>query len=437
MRTIFLFVDKPTFIGDLLKTEYLNYLSSKYRVIVFTRKADQNSAASLGYVTPPNVTYIKWQPENDRFLGWMKFIRFSCSREFDHLTTTKHFRNRRGQDGNNTLLRVLSRPLAPILNSKLFFWLERLAVKRSPKFEEYLRLYKPSLMLVSTPGLNNFEAEAILLAKKYKLTSVAVNCAWDNLTTRVTRVRPVDYFLAWHEPMRQEAIEIHHFNPSHVFVSGPIRYDYYVTEEKNGVIREKFLESKNLDPQYKTILYTTQKNHFFEEAFIRVLIGLRDEGQIPYTNILVRVHPLASPNRYKEFSGIKDVCLDRPDQTLADDDLLNLKHSLLYSDLNINYSSTISLEAMLFDKPIINYREPSLKSFELNHYLPLVQNKTIRLINNDKLELKAAINDYLKNPGLDSENRQKLAKLYFPFRDGLSYKRNVDFLDQIIKNETA
>ncbi len=435
MKTVFLFVDKPTFIGDILKTQYLPYLASKYRVIVFTNHASQDNIQKFGYPDLPNIFYIHWQPKNQKLLDTMKFLRFSCTREFDHLATTRHFRNRRGQDGNKTWLRIISTPFFWLLTSNFLYRLELVFLKGVPEFLDYVKKYQPVLVLTSTPGLNNFEAEAILLANKVGLPTVAANCGWDNLTTRATRVRPAKYFIAWHEPMKKEAIEIHKFKAQNVFISGPIRYDYYVTGKQKGVSREDFLQSKGLNEKYKTILYTTQKAHLFEEAFIKKLIELRNENKIPYVNILIRIHPLASPNRFQEFASIKDVCLYRPNKTLADEDLMSLKYSLMNSDLNINYSSTISLESMFFDKPVINYYEPSLKSFELNHYAPLIESKSVRLIDNDKAELASVVKDYLEHPEHDSEKRRKMSDVYFPFQDGLSYKRNIDFLDQIIKNE--
>lgn len=433
MRTVFLFVDKPTFIGDLLKTQYIECLALKYRVVVFTKNLDQIAAAQAGCRQSPNIIYIKWQPRYDRFFGAMKFIRFSCISEFDHLATMKHYRNRRGQDGNN-LLRILSRPFAKLLTSRFFFRLEKFLIRKPKEFAEYCRHYNPALLITATPGLNNFEVEAILLAKKFGIPSVSVDCAWDNLTTRATRVRPTDYFFAWHEPMRWEAVNIHGFKVERVFVPGPIRFDYYVCKDSNAPSREAFLESKGLNPKLKTVLYTTQKAHLFEESFLRRLIDLRIKKLIPYTNIFIRVHPLAAPGRFEEFRGLPDVCVEQPEKIMPDDELNNLKYTLIYSDLNVNYSSTMSLEAILFDKPVINYFEPSLKSFEINHYKPLVDAGAVKLINDSERELSAAVTDYLNNPSLDSEKRRYIADLYFPFRDGLSYKRNVDFLEKIIKD---
>ena len=434
MKTVFLFVDKPAFLGDLLNTGYIRYLSEKYRVIVFVNKSGV-WAQNLDYFQSPSITYIDWKIENAKLLGVMKFIRFSCIREFDYLKTAQYYRKRRGQDSDNTFLRIVSKPFSKFLTSSFFYKLELFLVKKSRLFGSYIEKYKPSLVIVATPGLNTMEAEAVLLAKKHGIKSVSVDCNWDGLETRVTRVRPTDYFIAWHEPMKKEAVEIHHFNPRRVFVSGPVRFDYHFTNNTSIQSRKDFLSSKNLDSNNKTILYSTQKGHLFEEAFLKKIIDLRNSGSIPNVNILVRVHPVAKKGRFTEFSGLENVYVEKPPEVMANSDFINLKQSLLYCDININYSSSISLEAILLDKPVINYIEPGMPIYDYDHYRPLVETRAVKLISNHPTDLAKAINEYLDNPNLDRENREKMAKIYFPFCDGLCSKRSVDFLQNIIDED--
>ena len=433
MATIFLFVDKPTFIGDLLKTNYLQYLSAKYKVILFTRNIDSETAIAEGYYQSPDVTYVKYKFRNKWLFDLTKILRFSCIREFDHLATAKLYRHRRGQNRDNTLLRIMSRPLANILTSRFFYRLELSLLRGSGDFRNYCQSYKPSLIITATPGLNNVDAEAIMLAKKCGIKSVSVDCNWDGLTTRVSRVRPADYFIAWHEPMRQEAITIHRYNPDRVFVSGPIRFDHHFAEFDKIPSRAEFLVSKGLNPAHKTVLYTTKKGYSFDEDSLRRVIDLRSNGLIPYINIFIRAHPLSKRDRFGEFHGLKDLYLEQPPEIMSGDDLLNLRYSLLYSDVNINHCSTVSLEAILLDKPVINYWEPVLRVPEHNHYLPVVDSGAVKLVKDNNAEVAKTVNDFLADSSMDRDKRLSLAKLYFPFRDGLSYKRSVDFLETIIR----
>ena len=114
-------------------------------------------------------------------------------------------------------------------------------------------------------------------------------------------------------------------------------------------------------------------------------------------------------------------------------DLLNLKYSLKYTDLNINYASTISIEACIFDKPVINigYIDRFKLAYEFDHYRPIYESGSVKLAKTND-ELVSFINMYLENPDLDKKARQEIVKKYVEFTDGLSYARNVDTLIKIL-----
>lgn len=437
MKTVFLFVGKPVFFGDFLNTGYIKYLSDKFNVVIFIPKNEGGWAQGLDYFHSPSITYVNWKIENTKLLDLMKYVRFSCIREFDHLHTIHYHRNQRdpNQDTNNTLLRIVSKPFSGWLSNNFFYKLELLLLKRSPIFCSYLKKYKPALVLVATPGFNHLEAEGLLLAKKYGVKSVSVDCNWDGLTSRVTRLRPTDYFIAWHEPMKKEAVEIHHFDPAKVFVSGSIRFDHHFNNSILIQSKEEFLRSKGLDPKNKTIFYSAQQGHLFEAIFLKKLIDLRDSGDIPYVNVFVRDHPLAvsKPGRFSKFLGLSNVHVEKPAEVMTSSDLTDLIQALRCCDININCSSSVSLEAILADKPVINYIERSKPIFDYDHYRPLVKMGAVKLIESDPVDLARAVNAYLADPGLDRPSRTRAAEIYFPFRDGLAYKRSVDFLETIIE----
>ena len=100
------------------------------------------------------------------------------------------------------------------------------------------------------------------------------------------------------------------------------------------------------------------------------------------------------------------------------EDVIDLRSILAYSDLNINMLSTMSLDFMLFDKPVINtvfgnsnnglYDDQRFLQYE--HIVNIVNSKATKITTN-KEELLTAIKDYLENSKLDSENRKKLVQM--------------------------
>jgi CDP-glycerol glycerophosphotransferase (TagB/SpsB family) len=96
----------------------------------------------------------------------------------------------------------------------------------------------------------------------------------------------------------------------------------------------------------------------------------------------------------------------------------DLRALLEYSDLNINMLSTMSLDFMQFDKPVINtvfgntinglYDDQRFLKFA--HIMNVVESNATKIVFN-KEELISAINHYVKNPKDDSENRKQFVNL--------------------------
>lgn len=445
MKTVVLAIPNYVFMSDLLRTKYIEYLSSKYRVVVLTSFVDESIASKQNYFTSHNIIYKKWDLQSPRFWGVMKTLRISMVNEFDYLPSLKYWYLRPNYKNSFTrkFLRFFSLPFAKLLTADFFTSLESKLSPKSVAFAELLKKYQPSLLVTATPGFDPLEAELILFSKRAGLPTVAMNFTWDNLTMNAKHMRKTDYLIAWNGVMKKEAESIHDYSEDKIFVSGTPRFDPYFDDEANDSGREKFLRSKGLDPKYQTIFHTTvTKAYPFQKKYIHDLINLRDRKEIPYTNLFIRIHPLDLPENYKEFSGTPDLYIEKAGGggregkvEMSYQDLLNLKYSLKYTDLNINYASTISIEACIFDKPIINigYIDRFALAYEFNHYKPIVESGAVRVSKTNE-DLPQLINMYLKNPELDREGRKRIVRDYVEFTDGLSYKRSVDFLNEIISS---
>ena len=438
MKSVFLVIPNQVFLSDLLRTNYIKYLADRYRVVVLNPLFDAAEAENRGYLQAPNIIYIKRELENSRFWSRMKFLRVALVNEFDYLTSIRHFYKRPNylQNWKRRLVRVLGRPFAKLLTANFFTKWEFRKLPHSPSFGELLGQYKPSLLITATPGFSPFEAELILMAKREGLSTIAVDFSWDNLTMNSKHIRKTDYLVAWNEVMKREAIDIHKYLPEKIFVSGTPRFDPYFAEDRNDPGRNKFLLSKGLNPEYKTIFHTTvTKAYPFQKKYINDLIKLRDAKKIPYVNFLIRIHPLDLIENYSEFTNIADFCIEKSgeDVEMSYADLLNLKYSLKYTDLNINYASTITIEACIFDKPVINigYIDRFALAYEFNHYKPIYESGAVKLAKTDE-DLPILINRYLEHPELERDQRLAIVDKYVQFTDGLSYKRSVDLLGNII-----
>ncbi len=437
MKTVFLFIFHRGYISDLLKGEYIKYLANKYKVVIFLEEPNES------YYKSKNITYIKFPLNIGKF--WFVFdgiLRPFLIRRFDEQPGVQfRYALYSGNDWRKNLLRKISLIFPRnFFNPDFFFWLEKIFVSQSVLFLEYKKKYNPNLVITATPGLSFMEVWAILCAKKFNVPSVCVNFSWDNLTTYPRSIRKTDYMIGWNEFFKKEAVKLHNYFPENVFVSGIARYDDFFKDDGDKVTREEFLKSKGLNPDKKTILVATatDPDPDLHKKIIRAVKSLD-------VNILVRVHPLERMKTYEEFTNDKNICVELAGTSKQKDsqrgwqvemeekDRLNVRRIFKFCDININRSSTITLDSLIFDMPVINldFGNHKVPIVSFTHYRQLIEEGAVRLAHNLN-EVKKYVLMYLKNPSLDKENRKKIVDKIIGFSDGLSYKRNVDFLDGIL-----
>ena len=122
----------------------------------------------------------------------------------------------------------------------------------------------------------------------------------------------------------------------------------------------------------------------------------------------------------------------------------NLLATLKYSDIFINVASTITIEAILFDKPVINVafdgyeHKPAWESVaryykEYTHYLDIVRTGGV-MVAGAAGELIEAINKYLINPRADEEGRRKIVQEQVSQFDGHASQRVANFIINYVKS---
>lgn len=439
------------FSTDLLRTRYIGYLASKYKVVVFMPMIGPEEAKRVGYFHSTNVQYVKWELEVPKFWSIFKLFRIAAMTEFDYLESVRHFYKRPTFKNNwqRRLVRFFAKPFGQLLTADFFTKLESRLHPRSLQFDKYLKQFQPSLVITATPGFNPFEAEMILLAKRSKLPTAAVNFTWDNLTTNCNHIRKTDYLIVWNDIVKEEAKKIHHYDLAKVFVAGVNKFDHYFRKE-GKLSREEFLKSKKLDPKRKTIVFCSKPKTYVEQLdHVRGILEAREKGRLAApVNLLIRPHPLDNRDNYKEFINLPNVYVDYSGKSMKfsaesvsnkiemdEEDLMNLKYTLQYGDVHLQYGSTLALEAAIFDKPMVNIG--FLKtlnhdtSYKVTHFWPVIETGASPIAKTPE-ELVDLTNQYLKNPMLHKENRRQLLEKFVVLRDGFAYKRNVDFLGNVL-----
>ena len=75
---------------------------------------------------------------------------------------------------------------------------------------------------------------------------MAVDPSWDNFTNKLLPVRRVDRLVVWNDLMKQQAIELHGYDPEGIRVAGTPQWDLYFREGVT-ISREAFCAQVDAD----------------------------------------------------------------------------------------------------------------------------------------------------------------------------------------------
>lgn len=453
MEYIFLALERFDYYSIVLRGRLLPLLAQKYKIVVLTPDIDAKTAVQWGYYQHENITYQKRKVRYPKLWNRSDRLRRYCVRNYDHLFTTRehfylfpHTRLER--------LYILLGKFCPksVIHPWFFTRIEKLIARPSQEFSELIEKYHPRLMLVATPGYRNlpFTAEHILFAKALAIPTVSIYSSFDNPYSMAKFFRPTDYIFVWNQKMKREVIEFHRYPPERVSVVGCMKFDHYFQDisEKKIKSREEFLRFKNLDPARKTIVYATTISRYKQNGpLMEMMVRLKREKRFDGDpNLLVRIHPHDPFGLYLPFQNVPGIHIEQAGvQRLPDDapsglkvemeekDLLNQTETFKYADVLINHNSTTTIEASIFDVPVVSlgFPERFRLVYKIEIAAQILATGAERNVHSPE-EMTNAVNEYLHSPEKDRACRADLVQKYIEFRDGLSYQRTAQAIESIL-----
>lgn len=322
----------------------------------------------------------------------------------------------------------------------IIYWtkLQMFSLQNHPvtiRYQELIEHYRNDVLFF-THQRPPFAAPMIQAAKQKKVKTAAFIFSWDNIASKGRMAGNFDHYIVWSDLMKQE---LQHFYTSiqtnHIHVGGTPQFEPYVMD-RYKMTRADFCAGFMLDTDKPTICFScgdisTSKN---DELYItEIAKAIVNNELIKEVNFLVRTSPAEEPKRFfslaEQFSLIK---WNYPKWTYAreghpepwtqriplEQDVRDLKAILEYCDVSINMCSTMSLDFMQFDKPVINpvfgdnqnglYDDQRFLKYA--HYENVVKSGAVEIVKNKK-DLVFAINEAIENPGKKSNQRKQLLKL--------------------------
>lgn len=392
-----------------------------------------------------NIKIIELHIYRENKASWV----FRKGKELGHLQKFKHIFSisRTLQSHRNS-----KKDLRSLMNRFLIFytsffhsekWINRFykmqvaSFKNNEVAKKYSLLLKENKcdLLFFTHQRPPYLAPLAIAAKKNNILTCSFIFSWDNLASKGRMAADFDYYVVWSDLMKEELL---HFYPNtseeRAEVVGTPQFEPYVLP-KFQTTKEDFTEKFNISADKKTICYScgdvsTSKN---DGLYIKCIAEAIIQKEIEDVNFIVRTAPAEDGSRFSEIKKMYPFIIwnfpkwylsreNHPEpwsqRIPTEEDVKDLRALLEFSDLGINMCSTMSLDFMIFDKPVINpvfgsetnglyYDQRFLK---YHHYQKVVNSGAV-YISKNKEELIAAIKEALANPQKQAKERQNLLNL--------------------------
>lgn len=354
---------------------------------------------------------------------------------------------------------------------------QRLRMKALHALNEWLGRFKTVMRVVAwcerrlyareqIDGLGGSEAEQLLLlgvgadgadhetkltwwARQHGISVVHMIGNWDTLTSKGYPGVPVSMLLVWGPVMKSDAVDLHDIPAANIRTIGSIRYDHLHEAIKQG--REDFLTRLGLDPHKKTILFAgpLSEDQYFEmmqayeelleednryQMIFRMYPG-KNFMASPYAKPII-TYARSLPGVYVSI-GDPDYRVGSKEKAVMQIEQFELWHAFQYSDVVINYFSTVALESCVFDRPVISIVYRPMHNYGwlsppvyadhpgLPHNMRLYSYGAVQRANN-RSELLAAIREAVDQPNKYQDERRTAVEKEMGVLDGKVVERMVE-----------
>ena len=280
-------------------------------------------------------------------------------------------------------------------------------VPQNKRYKELLEEYKPDVLFF-THQRPPYIAPLIHAAEKQNIKTCSFIFSWDNLASKGRMAGDFNNYLVWSELMRNELLQFYkEIGVAQVQIVGTPQFEPYVMKNYEGS-EQNFFDRFELNNKLRTICFscgdisTSPNDPLYIESIAE---AIENSKLIEKVNFLVRTSPAEEPERFDSLKAkypfIKwnypDWQQSRSDHSEiwsqripSEKDLTDLRMILEFSDLGINMCSTMSLDFMIFDKPVINpvfgNEENELyndqKYLKYAHYERVVKSGAVSIVKN-------------------------------------------------------
>ena len=295
------------------------------------------------------------------------------------------------------------------------------------------------------------EAPIANLSYSKGITVIGFLNSWDNVFKGINT--HVDKILVWNEINKTELKNIEGYQEDEVAIVGAHSFTLY-HDRKNKISKKEFCQSLNLDENKPILTYATCGNFFtfIEETFILEEI-IQYCSEIPIgerPQIICRLHPWTKKEFFKKYLNENNITFSSYENYIptlnwspTKEETIFAGNLLRHSSICITPGSTMVLEAVLFNTPVIIpfYNDYQQEVWDMwvnpiiqqHHWKYFFENNFGKIIYNRK-DFFSEITKYLNNRNEDKEQRENIIKEYIdPSKNAI--KNAIDIICSELKNK--
>jgi hypothetical protein len=322
--------------------------------------------------------------------------------------------------------------------------------------QEKLRRINPKVV-VSTYPVSVLEGQVLLNVKELGIKSVIHLLSWDNISCKGRFLSNADKYISWGPIMTSELQEYYNINRCDIFESGVAHYDLHYQAKLRDV--KPYLLNLGLDPKLPFLLFGMSSPYFApnEIDIVEQLSKWIGEGRFNRKiQLIVRPHPQNIAGNMADLSWLprlkalksEGVAVDFPELhnsnipwSMQTDDMPKLSTLLAHSVVSINSCSTLSLDSLAVETPVIltsfdgheekDYWDSARRMVDFPHLKKMISYNAISVTYTFE-ELYTEIEGYMSSTSKKENERAETLRKHCGPNDGGNTERVISALTQII-----
>jgi hypothetical protein len=459
---IVLVVPRGEAVRNFVYSDTLPALRERARVTLLSVVDDEPFRQRWGAQADEFVS-LRQYPEA-RVVGWLRALTENAHDRWLWSKVAQNnweVRDRRARQQRRLVQRLITKAFCAVAaNQPCLHGLTRLEqtlhwrLRTTRDFDELFHRIKPDLVFNGS-HIHGLAGELPLrVAHGMGIRTAGFIFSWDNLTSRSRILVPYDDYLVWHKPMRDQLLGLYpKLRPEQVHVTGTPQFDFH-TKSEYVLPREELCRRIGVDPARPFILYTTGiDRHFYEEyRHVQSVIDMLPELQAdPRPQLVVRNYVKGTSPELRQMAGrtwrdvvFPEVLWDAAWATPRYEDLTMYTSMVHHAALSINAASTVTLEFLMLDKPVINldFDPPGAdlawcdgyrRHVDFDHFRPIAQSGATMVARSTD-ELRTMIERGLNDPDADHDPRKRLMDgIFGDLLDGKAGRRVADTLVRLAR----